>query len=173
MHTIRAFLLCCLSAIASAAEVSPISVRVEQVASNDSDKFKHSQKVYLKVFLTNAGSSDAKGLSVKYAFFGRDQETQEFAVVERGERNADVDGLRTAVVETAAAESKYAEEHGERISKRGDKNPFNNRKKGQNARYKTVEATGTKIVAYGVQVFSGGKLVAEAYSAPSVKEKMK
>jgi len=152
-------------------EVSPISLRVEQVASNQSDKFRHYQKLALKLSLTNSSSTAVKDLTVKYVFFGRDQQSENVSIVDRGEKRASVDALTTAELETSAASTTYTEEHGERANKGGGFGFA--RRKGQNARFKTVEASGTRINGYGVQIFAGGKLVAEAYSAPSLKEHMK
>jgi hypothetical protein len=49
---------CALAAAIAGAEVSPIRLRVEQVASNQSEKFKHTQKLSLKLFLSNSSSAD-------------------------------------------------------------------------------------------------------------------
>jgi hypothetical protein len=163
---------CAFAAIAAGAEVSPIRLRVEQVASNQSEKFKHAQKLSLKLFLSNSGSADVGGLKVKYVFFGRKQEDQDISVVQRGERKASVEALATTTLETESANATYTEEHGERVNKGGGPNGNKQRKSG-NVRFKTVEATGTKITGYGVQVFADGKMIAEAYSAPSLKERMK
>jgi hypothetical protein len=109
---------------------------------------------------------------VKYVFFGREQDDQEISVVDRGERKTRVGALDTTVLETESASASYTEEHGEQVNKGGGPNGTKQRKTG-NVRFKTVEASGTKITGYGVQVFADGKMIAEAYSAPSLKERMK
>ena len=162
---------CVLSAFAVGAELSPIRLRVEQVASNQSEKFKHSQKLSLKLFLSNSSAADVPNLKVKYVFFGREQDDQEISVVERGERRTSVAAMNTTVLETESATGKYTEEHGERVNKGAGW--AGNRRKGGSVRFKTVEATGTKVIGYGVQVFAGVEMVAEAFSAPSLKDRMK
>jgi hypothetical protein len=164
--------LFCAAALSVHAQVSPIRLRVEQVASNESDKHKHSQKFSLKIFLSNSSSEDFDRLQIKYAYFGRDVDSQDLSIFERGERQARIAALGSTVVETTPTKANYTEEHGERVGKARRNAPGVRRGKGA-VRFKTVEATGTRIAGYGVKVFSGGKLLAEAYSAPSLQELMK
>jgi hypothetical protein len=158
-----------------AAQRSSITIRVEQVTGNESDKSRHTQKRSLRVYVANGGTADASGLVVKYFHFGRDLKDRDASVVDKGEKGVSVKSHATEVVETPAATSVYTEEHGQREGGRKNDNAKSNRgnRSGQNVRYKKVEASGTKLTGYAVQVYSGTSLVAEYYSEPSLKEKLR
>lgn len=145
-------------------EVSPISVRVEAISGNRSDRFKHTQSKALKVHLSNASTADAMGLKVKYFYFGKRVNEGETTVLEKGERKANVSAHATVVVEAPEIEMVYTEEHGKRTDGKGRRGG-----RQKNVRYKTVEAAGTKVIGYGVQVFSGNQIVAESFSEPGLK----
>jgi len=155
----------------NASEVSPITVRVEQISGNGSDnRFKHSQSKALKVHISNASAADAAGLRIKYYYFGKSLKEEEPSVLKQGEQKATILSLSTTTVETPEFETTYTEEHGKRVGGKGG--PGGKGSKGgrrKNVRYKEVEASGTKLTGYGVKVFSGGQLVAEAYSEPGYK----
>jgi hypothetical protein len=152
-------------------EVDPISVRVEQTSGNASNRFKHSQSKALKVYISNASTTDTPGLRVKYYYFGRSVKDGETSVLKQGESKADVRSHGTAVVEIPEFETPYSEEHGKRVDGKGGRGAPRGSFSGtqKNVRYKKVEATGTKLTGYGVQVYSGNQLVAEAFSEPSLK----
>lgn len=145
-------------------EVSPISVRVEAISGNQSNRFKHSQSKALKVHLSNASTADAMGLTLRYFYFGKRVNEGETAVLEKGERKANIPAHATVVVEAPEIEMAYTEEHGKRTDGKGGRVG-----RQKNVRYKTVEATGTKVTGYGVQVFSGKQIVAESFSEPGFK----
>ena len=155
------------SGTASALEVSPISVRVEQVAKSDHEKFAHTQKKSLKVFLTNGSDRDYTALRVKYFFFARDLKDGELSLYEKGEQKTDVAAHATVVVETPAATARYTEEHTQG-------NPFGGkgRKGAGGKKAKTIPARGQRVVGHAVQIFTGGKLIGEVYSEPSLKAKI-
>lgn len=151
-------------------EVSAITVRVEQFAKGDHDKFAHTQEKSLKVFLTNGSDRDFEGLRVKYFFFARDLKGGDLTLYERGERSANVAAHATMMIETPAATTRYTEEHAQG-------NPFGGKGKrsgggGKAQKTKVIEASGQRIVGHAVQVFTGGKLVGEVYSEPSLKAKI-
>ena len=154
---------------ASALEVSPISVRVEQVAKADHDKFAHTQEKSLKVFLTNGSDRDYAGLRVKYFFFARDLKDGELSLYEKGEQKTNVEAHATVVVETPATTARYTEEHTQG-------NPFGGKGKkgagGKGKKAKTIPARGQRVVGHAVQIFTGGKLIGEVYSEPSLKTKI-
>jgi hypothetical protein len=139
---------------------------VEAISGNQSDRFKHTQSKALKVHVSNASTADAMGLTVRYFYFGKTVNEGETAVLEKGERKANVLAHATVVVEAPEIEMVYTEEHGKRTDGKGGpgapRGNFSGRQK--NARYRTVEATGTKVTGYGVQVLSGSQIVAESFS---------
>ena len=156
---LRSLLLAALCAIPAfaRAEVSPISIRVEQITGVDRDKFKKTQEKSLKIFVTNGSATDLNNLSVKYYFFGHDVRDHEAELLDRGERPASVKARATEIVETPAAKASATEAHSVKGKGKGGG--------------KKVAATGEKLTGYGVQVFSGEKMLAEYFSAPSLKEK--
>jgi hypothetical protein len=158
------------------AEVSPITVRVEQASGNaSSNRFKHTQSKALKAYVSNAATTDSPGLRVKYLYFAKSFKTGETTILRQGEQKVDLRGHATVTVEAPEIEAVYTEEHGERAGGQGERgaNRGNNAGRQKNVRYQTVEATGTKVIGYGVQVFSGNSLVAETFSEPSLKALVK
>src|SRR5688572_23028137 len=154
---------------ASGIEVSPIRVRVEQVAKGDHQKFAHTQERSLKVFLTNGSDRDYTGLRVKYFFFARDLKDGELSLYEKGEQKTDVAAHATVVVETPATTARYTEEHTQG-------KPFGGKGKtgagGKGKKAKIIPARGQRVVGHAVQIFTGGKLIGEVYSEPSLKAKI-
>ena len=158
------FLLLSLVLMARA-EVSPFSVRVEQVTSTDGERFKKTQEKKLKIFVSNNSSADAN-LTLKFYFFGHGAKDREIDTLERGEKTASVKSHATEVVETPAAKATLNEEHYETKKGKGG----GNRGRGGGTRLgKKVEASGKKLTGYGVQVLNGGTVVAEYFSEPSLK----
>jgi hypothetical protein len=137
------------------AQVSPISIRIEQVSKTDTDKFKHTQKRSLKVFLTNASQQDRSGLTVRYFFFGKSVGDNDVILMEKGERQASVASHKTEVVETPTVSKTAIDAH----SEKGARGQPGNK----------VEASGEKLVGYGAQLLEGDKLLTEYFSAPSYK----
>jgi hypothetical protein len=129
---------------------SAVRVRVEAVNKSETEKDKKTQKRSLKVFVSNS-SKEALELKVKYVIFGRQlAERKEFVTVDEGQLPASVAPMETKQVDTLPATSTSVEEHYEKTKK--------------------VEASGNKIVGYGVQILQGETVVAEAYDPPSMKE---
>ncbi|RYD81930.1 MAG: hypothetical protein EOP84_10235 [Verrucomicrobiaceae bacterium] len=164
LPAVFAFLLPVLTPLASA-QVSPVSMRVEQVNSSDRDKHTTVQKRSLKVHLSNSSGQDQTGLRVKYYYFTKDVKDKDVIVKESGEKSADVKARATEIAETPVVKSSFTDDHfegGGRNNNKGGRN--NNFKAG-----KKVAASGDKIVGYGVQLYSGDKMIAEQFSGPSLK----
>lgn len=154
------FALLCATPLLHAAEISPVSVRVEQVTSVDNAKFKKTQEKSLKIFLTNGTAQDLTGLTVRYYFFGHGVKDHESEVMEKGERPASIKARMTETVETPSVTATATEKHS--VASRGKGG--NNNKKG-----KQVAASGEKLTGYGVQVVSGGKVISDYFSEPSLR----
>jgi hypothetical protein len=168
MKTFRFLLLIMLAGVPVArAQLSPVTMRVEQIASTEHDKkgVKHEQKKALKIHLSNSSSQDFAGLKVQYWFFGKDVKDRDVAVKEKGERAADVKARGTEIVETPAVTSSYTEEHVEGGGLQRSRGGGSRMKAG-----KKVAASGDKLVGYGARVVQGGKVLAEYFSQPSFKE---
>ncbi len=135
------------------AEVSPISLRVQQDSNDKRDKFDDSQKKSLKIFLTNSSAADVT-VKVKYYFYSKSATSKEAAVMKDGEKEATVKAHGSETVETEQVTAVFTAKHHEGKGGKGGKE---------------VEATGEKIVGYGAKVFQGEKLAAEFYSEPSLK----
>lgn len=157
-----AALLLAAPAPAAFAQVSPVSIRVEQITSTDSDKkgVKHEQSKSLKIHLTNSSRQDFSGLRVKYYFFAKDVKSRDTSVHKDGETTADVKAASSATVETPSVSSSYSEDsyQGKKGGKRGGGGG------------KKVEGTGDRLVGYGARLYDGDKLLTEFFSQPSYKE---
>jgi hypothetical protein len=147
------------------AEVSPFSIRVEQVTGTDAERFKKTQEKKLKIFVSNNSTADAN-LTLKYYFFGHGAKDREIDTIDKGEKAALVKSHATEVVETPAVKTTFNEEHYE--TKKGGGG--GNRGRGGGMQLgKKVEASGNKLTGYGVLVLNGGTVVAEYFSEPSLK----
>ena len=146
-------------------EVSPFSVRVEQVTSTDAERFKKTQEKKLKIFVSNNSSADAN-LTIKYFFFGHGAKDSKTDVLEKGQMAGSVKSHATQVVETPETKATFTEEHHEM---KKDKGRGNRGRGGGMKLGKKVEASGKKLTGYGVQVLNGGTVVAEYFSEPSLK----
>ena len=128
---------------------SAIQMRVQQsnkmVAPEKS--LTRTQSRFLKLFLSNSSHEDAS-LKIKYAFFGHTiNEHSDFVVLE-GDKDATVKPAVISEEDTPTAtvtETKAV---------------------------KNKPASGEVLVGYGVQVFQGDKLVAEAYEPSYMKDLM-
>ena len=139
------------------AEISPFRVRVEQVAKSESEKTTKTQKRSLKIFVSNASKEPAE-LTAKYYFFGCDAKGKDVVKLDEGAKPVSSKPLGTEMVESGIVTAVFEEERADGYTKG---------KPG-----KKVEATGTKILGYAVQVFQGEKMVAESYDPPSMKEQI-
>ena len=133
----------------TAAEVSPVRVRVEKTGKSDTNAYKTVQTRSLTVYVSNA-SREPLDLKVKYAIFGRDIKSKEVVVVLEGELPISVKAQATEKVQTPLA---HAVSEEARIGSKG----------------KTDDA-GNRIMGQGVQIWQGAKLVAEVYDPESLKE---
>jgi hypothetical protein len=149
------------NALVANAQVSPVSVRVEQVAKSESEKFSRTQKRSLKISVSNAAAED-KTLQVKFYFFGKETGENDLLLLEKGERTATVPARQTVTVETPTVSRRSVEEH--YAGKGGGQGGAKLGKK--------VAASGQRIVGHGAQVFEGGKVVAEYFSQPDFKAKV-
>ncbi len=149
-----------LTSTLRAADTSLISVRVEQVSDDKRTHFDESQKKSLKVYVTNGGAQDAS-VKVKYYIFAKDIKGKDTIVFKDGELPATVKSHATETVLTPEVVAKSVEQH-----RQGNT-------LGGNGRFahagKEVQASGDKIVGYGVQVRQDGKVVADYFSEPSLK----
>ena len=157
VHALIITTLCAISVLGRA-EVSPISIRVEQVTGVDREKFKKTQEKSLKIFVSNGSAADMNNLTVKYYFFGHDVRDHEAEILEKGERTASVKARAMEIVETPAAKASATEAHSVKGKGKGGG--------------KKVAASGEKLTGYGVRVFSGEKMLAEYFSEPSLKGKL-
>ncbi len=154
---------------AAHAELSAYRLRVEQVSKSDNEKFSKKQQRGLKIFVSNS-SKEAAELRAKYIFFGKQANHNEVVKIDEGEKTVSVGPLGTQMVETEMATATSQEEH--MTSAPGGKGKSGGNKAGGNkaAPAKKVEASGSKITGFGVQLFKGETMVAEYYDPPSGKE---
>ncbi len=148
------------------AEVSAISVRAEQISKDENSKFTKTQVKTLKIILNNSSAQDVDGLLVKYYFFGKAVNDHDVVILDKGEKAASVKAHGSEIVESASMTAKSTEAH--------QTGSPNGKKKGGKggAAPKKVAASGEKVTGYGVQVLDKGKVVAEYFSAPSLKQEV-
>jgi hypothetical protein len=145
------------------AQVSPVSMRVEQVNATDPEKHTTTQRRSLKVHLSNSSGQDFTGLRVKYYYFTKDVKDRDVVMKETGEKTADVPARKTEIVETPVIKATFTDAH----SSGGGGNKGNNRNDRNQS--KRVPASGEKVVGYGVQLYQGDKMLTEYFSQPSLK----
>ena len=146
------------------AELSPFRLRVEQVSKSDNDKYSKKQQRSLKIFASNS-SKEAAELRAKYIFFGKQANSSDVVKLDEGEKALSVGPLATQMVESGMATATFEEAHSTGGSGGGGSS------KGKKAApMKKVEASGTKITGFGVQLFKGETMVAEYYDPPSARE---
>jgi hypothetical protein len=160
LHFILILATAGLASVATA-QVSPFRLRVEQVSKSDNDKHTKKQERSLKIFASNS-SKEAAELTAKYVFFGKQANDREVVKIDEGEKAISVGPLATAMVETGAATATFQEEHSASSGK--------GKGKGKSAPKKKVEASGSKITGFGVQLYKGETMIAEYYDPPSCKE---
>lgn len=143
------------------AQMSPVTIRVDQVTSSETDrkKFEKTQKRSLRIYVTNGSAQDMSGLKVKYYYFGKEMKDHDSMILEQGEKGADVKSHKTETVETPAVTATSTEEHFTGGGGNG---------KGRSTG-KKVEASGKKITGHGVQVIDNGKVIAEMFTEPGLK----
>ncbi len=143
------FIACGVARYASA-DVSPISISVQQISEDKRDKKVNlHQKKSLKITLSNSSSQEAS-LNVKYFYFGKDAKSHLVTALSTGEKAAIVEAHGKAEIETASATATFVDRH-------ADGNPP-----------KEVAASGIRMVGYGVQVTQNGKPAAEYFSEPGL-----
>lgn len=137
------------------AETSPVSVEVKQESKTETskDKLTKTQRRTLKVMLVNSSKAEVT-VKVKYAFFGHGLKEHDLTMLDSGDRDATLKPSGTETVETPPTSISYSDEHYDAKAK------------------KKIEGTGNKVVGWGVQVFAGDKMVAEAYEPLSMKDQM-
>ena len=137
------------------AESSPVSIEVKQESKTETskDKLTKTQRRTLKVSLVNSTKAEVTA-KVKYAFFGHGMKEHDLTMLDSGDRDATLKPSGTETVETPPTSIAYSDEHYDAKAK------------------KKIDATGNKVVGWGVQVFVGEKMVAEAYEPLSMKDQM-
>jgi hypothetical protein len=155
MHISKFLLLAVSAAVAFStsahAALRAVSIRVEQQAKTESEPDKKTATRKLKILLSNS-SQEELTLKVKWALLGRDLDKKEVSVVEEGELLATVKARGTDVQETRLSKPQVVSEARAEPGR------------------KRIPAKGVRFVGYGVQVFKGEELVAEAFDPPSMKE---
>lgn len=147
------------------AEASPFRLRVEQVTKAEVEKFTKKQTRSLKIFVSNSSKTPAE-LTAKYVFFGRNTKEKEVVKIDEGSRPVSVGPLATAMVESGVATATSEEPHSSSSYAKGGKSTAGS-KGGSPSK---VEASGAKIIGFGVQIYQGETMIAEYYDPPSGKE---
>lgn len=159
MKTFLPTLLCVAAvfglSVAADAQLSDFQLRVQQKSKTDAKKAEKTQSRTLTIFVSSSSRQPAD-LVAKYAFIARDVKSHNLVRQDEGEKAVSVASMGTVTVETETATSNYADAHSE--------------KGGKGKGGKKVEASGEKLIGYGVRLFQGDKLVAEYYDPPSAKE---
>jgi len=145
-------------AFSTSVNAQSVSIRVEQANKTEppkdpKDRFTHTQKHALRVFVTNSSHEDL-AVKIKYAFYGHAIDAHDLITVNSGEQDATVKPSDQAPVETTPVTVTYTDDH---------------YPPGKGAKVK-IMGTGNKVTGYGVQVFVGDKLVGESYEPASLKE---
>lgn len=136
-------------------QISDFKIRVEVKAKTDAQKNSKTQNRTLRIFVSSSSRESAE-LVAKYAFIARSVKGNDVKKFDEGEKAVSVGPLATVEVDSDTASATMQDAHSE--------------KGGKGKSGKKVEASGDKLIGYGVQLFQGEKLVAEYYDPPSAKE---
>jgi hypothetical protein len=146
---------------AQLAAVSPVMLQVEQASDDKRTRYDESQKKTLKISLTNS-SAQEQTVKLKYYYFAKDIKDHTITVFKEGDKTATVKAHGTEMVEAEPATAQSTEKHGATNGKY-------NKNAGDQAKNGAAEASGQRLIGYGVQVFQDDKLATEYFSEPSLK----
>lgn len=127
-----------------------------------SSAVKHDQKEELEIIVSSVSKNLPAGLQLKWFMFGRDLKSNRVGVLRSGDAKVELGGRGPQVIRSAKIEAKSTPEHSVVSRGRG--------RGGSRGSVKKVEATGDKYIGYGVQVLNGGRVVAESFDPPSLKQ---
>ena len=151
---------------------SPVRLDV-RVASGDSHErirgstaSEHNQKKQLEIAVSSVSRPAPAGLSVKWYFFGRDEKSDRVSVLRSGETKLDL-AAGAQTVKSDELKNDYTPEHS--VVSRGRGGNGGGRSGGR-ASVKKVAGEGDRLIGYGVQVLQAGKVVAETFDPPSLKQ---
>ena len=152
---------------------SPVRLDV-RVASGDShDRIRgstaseHNQKKQLEIAVSSVSRPAPAGLSVKWYFFGRDEKSDRVSVLRSGETKLDL-AAGAQTVKSDELKNDYTPEHS--VVSRGRGGNGGGGRSGGRASVKKVAGEGDRLIGYGVQVLQAGKVVAESFDPPSLKQ---
>lgn len=152
---------------------SPVRVEV-RVASGDShDRIRgstaseHNQTKQLAITVSSVSRPAPTGLSAKWYFFGRDEKSDRVRLLRSGETKLDL-AAGAQTVKSDELINDYTPEHSVVSRSRGGRGGIG--RSGGRASVKKVAGEGDKLIGYGVQVLQGGKVVAETFDPPSLKQ---
>lgn len=154
---------------------SPVRLEVRAVSGDSHDRIRgstaseHNQKKQLAITVSSVSRPLPTGLSVKWYFFGRDEKSDRVSVLRSGETKLDLTaGAQT--VKSDELKNEYTPEHSV-VSRSSGRGGFGGggRSSGR-VSVKKVTGQGDKLIGYGVQVLQGGKVVAEFFEPPSLKQ---
>lgn len=150
------------------AQISPIRIKVDVTGRMNIDRKKPPKKggvipkstvieeKQLEITLANGTPNDYKGLTVKYYIFVSDVGSREILIEAMGKRDVDLPGLGSAKVKSEQISATRTEQY---------------QKKSQ-GQVVTVPPEGRKFKGYGVQVFTGDKLLSEYFEPSELKGKI-
>ena len=154
---------------------SPVRLDV-RVASGDShDRIRgstaseHNQKKQLEIAVSSVSRPAPAGLSVKWYFFGRDEKSDRVSVLRSGETKLDL-AAGAQTVKSEELKNDYTPEHSVVSKGRGRSGNGGGGRSGGRTSVKKVAGEGDRLIGYGVQVLQGGKVVAESFDPPSLKQ---
>ena len=133
------------------AEASTVRIRVEQESKSDNSKDRKTQQRTLKITIAS-GATESLDLRLVYAFFGRGAKSHDNTVVASGDMTTTLHPGTEQTLTSATKSATLIDEH------------FDKKKK--------VEASGNRFTGYGVKVFKGAEVIAEAFEPPSMKDEM-
>lgn len=154
MFYVRFFAVLLLISTISHGETVPVALRVEQNVRSELGKvvpFTRTQHRGLNVFVSN-NSPEVRNLNVKYVIFGRDAVHHDIITISGGESPVTVKPAASEKVAITVATATEVRAHYDIKTK------------------KKVESSGASIVGHGVQLLDAGKVIAETFDPPSLKQ---
>ena len=129
-----------------------------------------SQEKALSISVRNASSKPESGLLVRYWMIGRDMKTMKNALLDGGEATTDIKPNSASVITSEPLKSSYTQKQ-IFIPAAAKPGMGGAGKPAAAPPAKPVEASGTKIAGYGVQVINKeGKVIAESFLESGYKQ---
>ena len=137
-------------------------IKLQVAVKSDNDNAKAGQqethRKWLEVSATAFHLPQPSQVRIEWTFFGDDLKADKVVKNGQGSESTQLEQSTRAVIKTKPVAFTYTPRHSEKTGS------------GKRAKYKTIEATGTRYHGWAVRAFVGDRLAGEEYSAAALKK---